>query len=339
MVRNLLDNAIRYTKAAGTVVASVSADDGSVVLRVTDTGTGIPSKELGRVFERFYRVDRARSRETGGTGLGLAIVRHVAENHGGTVTVESELGVGSTFEVRLPSAIADADGSDGRLTGRPAYAAGPMTTLFLIRHGLTAVTGKTLYGRTPGVPLDDRGRAQAEALAERFAAVRLTAVYSSPLDRCMQTMAPLAERHRLDVVPREGLVEMDVGTWTGRPLAQVRRTRLWKELIHRPSHFRFPDGESFADAQARALTEIDAIAARHPRGRVAVGSHGDIIRMLIAHFSGAHLDLFQRTMADPASVSVVHLGEARSARPARRTTRAAWSASLPRGAPRQNLRG
>ena len=83
------------------------------MLRVSDTGTGIPSKELGRVFERFYRVDRARSRETGGTGLGLAIVRHVAENHGGTVTVESELGRGSTFEVRLPSATADLDVSAG----------------------------------------------------------------------------------------------------------------------------------------------------------------------------------------------------------------------------------
>jgi two-component system, OmpR family, sensor histidine kinase SenX3 len=111
LVRNLLDNAIRYTKA-GTVVASVSATEEAVVLRVSDTGTGIPSKELGRVFERFYRVDRARSRETGGTGLGLAIVRHVAENHGGTVTVESELGRGSTFEVRLPSAIGEGTGTD-----------------------------------------------------------------------------------------------------------------------------------------------------------------------------------------------------------------------------------
>ena len=185
-----------------------------------------------------------------------------------------------------------------------------MTTLFLIRHGLTAVTGKTLYGRTAGVPLDDRGQAQAQALADRLAAVRLTAVYSSPLDRCMQTMAPLAERHHLDIMPRDGLIEMDVGTWTGRSLAQVRRTRAWKELIHRPSQFRFPEGESFIDAQARAVAEIDAIARRHPRGRVAVGSHGDIIRMLIAHLTGAHLDLFQRTMADPASVSVVHLSEA-----------------------------
>ena len=113
LIRNLLDNAVRYTKTDGTVVASVSAANGSVIVRVSDTGTGIPSKELGRVFERFYRVDRARSRETGGTGLGLAIVRHVAENHGGTVSVESELGRGSTFEVRLPSAVADADGSNG----------------------------------------------------------------------------------------------------------------------------------------------------------------------------------------------------------------------------------
>jgi len=103
LIRNLLDNAIRYTKEEGTVLATVTAGEGSVVLRVEDTGIGIPSKDLPRVFERFYRVDRARSRETGGTGLGLAIVRHVAENHGGTVTVRSELGRGSAFEVRLPA--------------------------------------------------------------------------------------------------------------------------------------------------------------------------------------------------------------------------------------------
>ena len=184
-----------------------------------------------------------------------------------------------------------------------------MTTLFLIRHGLTAVTGKTLYGRTPGVPLDDRGLAQAEALADRLAPVRMTAVYSSPLDRCVQTMTPLAARQRLEVVERDGLIEMDVGIWTGRSLAQVRRTRLWKDVIHHPSQFRFPEGESFVEAQSRAVTEVRAIASRHPHGRVALGSHGDIIRMLIAHYSGAHLDLFQRTTADPASVSVVHLGE------------------------------
>ncbi len=104
LVRNLVDNAIRYTKEGGRVEIEVTGEDGSVRLRVADTGVGIPSRDLSRIFERFYRVDRARARETGGTGLGLAIVRHVAENHRGEVSVESELGRGTTFTVRLPPA-------------------------------------------------------------------------------------------------------------------------------------------------------------------------------------------------------------------------------------------
>lgn len=104
LVRNLVDNAVRYTRPGGRVDVRVTGDDANVSIRVIDTGLGIPTKDLPRVFERFYRVDRARSRDTGGTGLGLAIVRHVAENHGGTVDVTSELGVGSTFTVTLPAA-------------------------------------------------------------------------------------------------------------------------------------------------------------------------------------------------------------------------------------------
>lgn len=103
MVRNLVDNAIRYTRPGGRVDVRVRPEDGEVVLTVADTGIGIPGRDLDRIFERFYRVDRARSRETGGTGLGLSIVRHVVENHRGTVRVRSELGRGSTFEVRLPA--------------------------------------------------------------------------------------------------------------------------------------------------------------------------------------------------------------------------------------------
>jgi signal transduction histidine kinase len=106
MVHNLLDNAIRYTPAGGEVRVSVAASDGHAVVRIDDTGIGIPSRDLDRVFERFYRVDEARSRETGGTGLGLSIVRHVAESHGGTAGVRSVLGAGSTFTVELPLAAA-----------------------------------------------------------------------------------------------------------------------------------------------------------------------------------------------------------------------------------------
>lgn len=188
-----------------------------------------------------------------------------------------------------------------------------MSTLFLIRHGLTAQTGKTLYGRTEGIPLDHRGRAQALGLTERFAALRLTAVYSSPLARCVQSVEPLARAQRLEVVPRPGLIEMDAGSWTGKPLSRLRRTTLWKEVQTSPSTFRFPGGgESFLEAQARVVADLLAIAKRHRRGRVAVATHGDIVRMLLSHFEGAPLDAFQRTVVDTASVSVltIHNGAA-----------------------------
>ncbi len=102
LIRNLVDNAIRYTRPDGSVTVGVTTDGDDAILTVTDTGVGIPARDLPRVFERFYRVDRARSRETGGTGLGLAIVRHVAENHGGSVDIQSELGRGTTVTVMLP---------------------------------------------------------------------------------------------------------------------------------------------------------------------------------------------------------------------------------------------
>jgi two-component system sensor histidine kinase SenX3 len=102
MFANLVDNAIKYTPEGGSVEVAARSDETSVIVRVSDSGIGIPEKKLSRIFERFYRVDKARSKETGGTGLGLSIVRHVAENHGGRVTVESELGEGTTFIVHLP---------------------------------------------------------------------------------------------------------------------------------------------------------------------------------------------------------------------------------------------
>lgn len=102
-LRNLCDNAIRYTDPGGEIHVSVHRRDGEAVVEVRDSGSGIPKRALPRVFERFYRVDVARSRATGGTGLGLAIVKHVVERHGGSVSVQSELGVGSTFRIRLPA--------------------------------------------------------------------------------------------------------------------------------------------------------------------------------------------------------------------------------------------
>jgi probable phosphomutase (TIGR03848 family) len=183
-----------------------------------------------------------------------------------------------------------------------------MATVFLIRHGLTAQTGKVLYGQTRGISLDERGHAQAAHLVERFVPVRLTAIYSSPLERCVETVRPLALTKRLAIVERDDLIEMDAGSWTGRSLASLRRTKRWTEVQRSPATFRFPDGESFSEALDRTTAAISAISRRHPRGRVAVATHGDIVRILMAHYAGAPLDAFQRTVVDTASVSVVMVG-------------------------------
>jgi signal transduction histidine kinase len=102
MFTNLVDNAVKYTPPGGRVEVTGGFEASEIVVRVSDTGIGIPASKVPRIFERFYRVDKARSKATGGTGLGLSIVKHVAENHGGRVAVESRLGEGSTFTVYLP---------------------------------------------------------------------------------------------------------------------------------------------------------------------------------------------------------------------------------------------
>jgi probable phosphomutase (TIGR03848 family) len=183
-----------------------------------------------------------------------------------------------------------------------------MTMVFLIRHGITDHTGTRLYGRTPGLHLSERGREQAERLAERFARVRLAAVYSSPLERYIETAGPLALSQGLRVTRRPGLIEMDAGAWTNRPLSGLARTKLWQRIQRTPSEAAFPDGESFAAANARLVGELGQIAGRHPKGRVAVVSHSDSIRMMLTHVAGAHLDQFQRMIVDTASVSVVTVG-------------------------------
>jgi probable phosphoglycerate mutase len=182
-----------------------------------------------------------------------------------------------------------------------------VTTLFLIRHGLTAQTGKILYGQLPGVPLDRRGRAQAQQLAERLSPVRLTAIYTSPLERCVQTVEPLALAAGLPLRPRAELIEMDAGAWTGRRLAQLRRLKDWKVVKCSPSGFAFPGGEGFTEAEVRVWGELQRIARRHRGGRVAVATHGDLVRIALSKATGVGLDGFQRFVADAASVSVIEM--------------------------------
>jgi probable phosphomutase (TIGR03848 family) len=180
-----------------------------------------------------------------------------------------------------------------------------VTVLLLVRHGLTRVTGTRLTGWEPGFGLSDEGREQAERTAERLAALPIRAIYSSPLERCRETAEPLARRTRLSLRVRPQLGEVRFGAWTGRTLAQLRRTKLWRRVQLAPSNVRFPGGESFLEVQTRAVEEALRIADAHKDGVVAVFSHADVIKLVLAHAAGMPLDAFQRLVVDPCSVSVL----------------------------------
>lgn len=183
-----------------------------------------------------------------------------------------------------------------------------MTTLLLIRHAMTASAGKRLTGRTRGVHLTAEGREQADALVDRLRGTRIHAIASSPMERCRETAAPLARARGLRVESLPGLTEVDFGAWVGRSLAALRTTKAWQGVRLSPSQFRFPDGESFTEAQARVVGALADLVARHPKRTVAAFSHADTIKLALAFFAGSPLDAFQRFVIDPASVSVVVLG-------------------------------
>jgi len=180
-----------------------------------------------------------------------------------------------------------------------------MTQLLLIRHAQNDWVGQRLAGWTPGVHLNDAGRAEAAALADRLDGYRLDAVYASPLARAQETAALLAERRGLEVRPLYGIAEVNYGGWTGEVLETLRRDPLWPQVQFYPSATRFPDGETLGEVQARAVAALEAVRTAHPGGVVAAVSHADVIKAVVAHFVGTHLDLFQRLVVDTASVSVV----------------------------------
>ena len=180
-----------------------------------------------------------------------------------------------------------------------------MAILLLVRHALTEATGRRLSGWMPDVHLSERGREQARSLAERLRPVRISALYSSPLERCRETAEPLAEARRLEIRELEDLGEVRYGDWTGRTLAQLSKTKLWRSVQTTPSAVRFPGGETLLEVQERAVRQAADIAGAHPGRVVALVSHGDVIRLLLAHYAGLHVDLFQRLVVSPASVSIV----------------------------------
>lgn len=182
-----------------------------------------------------------------------------------------------------------------------------MTRILLVRHAPTPETGDVLTGRAGGVSLDGKGRQAARATADALAGLEIEAVYSSPIERTMETAAAVAQPHKITPIVEPGLIEIDFGAWTGRTLESLRRTKSWKAVQMTPSRFRFPDGESFAEAQHRSVESVERIAARHEGKTVVAVSHSDIIKLVIAHYLGQALDLFQRLRISTASVSELQI--------------------------------
>lgn len=188
-----------------------------------------------------------------------------------------------------------------------------MTTVLLVRHGLTdANTGGLLAGWTPGVHLAERGREQVRSLAERLAKVPVAALVSSPLERCQETAAALVEGRELQVTTDDRLGECRYGDWTGQELKKLVKDPLWKVVQAHPSAAAFPGGEALRDTQARAVAAVRDYNAELGADATWVAvTHGDVIKAVLADALGIHLDMFQRIVVDPASVSVVRYTELR----------------------------
>jgi probable phosphomutase (TIGR03848 family) len=183
-----------------------------------------------------------------------------------------------------------------------------VTTVLLVRHGLTASTGQVLTGWTPGIGLDDRGLAQAKALADRLAEVPLNAVVSSPLDRCQQTADAIAATRGTEPALDDRVGECRYGDWTGRQLTELAKDPLWPVVQSHPSAVRFPGpgGEAMLDMQHRAVSAIrDWNGRLGPDATYVVCSHGDVIKAIVADALGLHLDMCQRVQADPCSLTII----------------------------------
>jgi probable phosphomutase (TIGR03848 family) len=190
----------------------------------------------------------------------------------------------------------------------------PPTTVLLVRHGQTPTTGDVLPGRAKGLHLADKGREQAEAAAARIKAIKaagakVTALYASPLERTRETAAPIAKALGVRTTVDKGLIECDFGDWTGAKLKDLAKLPEWRTVQRYPSGFRFPNGESFREMHERITDTVNRLCAKHPGEVIVCVSHADPIKAAVADALGTHLDLFQRIVVNPCSVTTIAYGD------------------------------
>lgn len=182
-----------------------------------------------------------------------------------------------------------------------------VTNFLFIRHGRHDYLGRAIAGRKAGVHLNDDGRKQAEHLAEKLSLLPVGAIYSSPMERVVETAEPIARRFNLPLQIAEEFTEIGVGEWEDRPFTELSQLPLWRTINGFRSSTRFPGGELMLEVQVRALRKLNELRGQHRF--VVVVTHGDVVRAVMAHFLGMHLDLFLRIEIDPASLSLLEYGE------------------------------
>lgn len=188
-----------------------------------------------------------------------------------------------------------------------------MTTILLIRHAVNdfVKTGK-LAGRMEGVHLNQEGIAQAEALGRRLAEAPLCGIYASPIERTMETAAAIAKHHpTIALQTHPEITEVEYGDWQGMAINELAKRKMWALVQEYPSRARFPNGETMRGVQTRIVNAIEALAQQRPEQMIALVFHADLIKMALAHYLGMHLDVFQRIVISPASISTLHLSHSR----------------------------
>ena len=189
-----------------------------------------------------------------------------------------------------------------------------MPLFLLVRHGENDYVKKgRLAGRLPGVHLNEKGLEQARKVAEKLKGAPVKAIFSSPMERAMETAEPIAQALGLEIVTRPGLIEVDVGEWQDKKLKGLSRLKIWRIVQNRPSLMRFPGGETFLEAQFRICKELLDLAEQHdPKDLLVCVSHSDPIKLAVAYFIGLPLDSFQRLAVSPASITALFLGQGAS---------------------------
>ncbi|MDQ4139965.1 MAG: histidine phosphatase family protein [Bacteroidota bacterium] len=184
-----------------------------------------------------------------------------------------------------------------------------MTTFLLIRHATTDAVGKHLSGRAPGVVLNNEGITQAQKLAQRLSGLPIAAIYTSPLERAIQTAEPLAKLLQLSPIIQEDFIELNFGDWTNAAFSDLQSQNQFQLFNSFRSATRIPGGELMLEAQARIINGLQKLCLQHPHQVIAVVSHSDLIKAAVAYYAGIHLDMFQRLEISPASVSVIQIFE------------------------------